>query len=68
MKYLSLFLLLFVPAHAQPPMAKWAPAHELPGTAEAARTHLAIPMSAALDAAQVDEVVAAIRQTVLATA
>jgi dTDP-3-amino-3,4,6-trideoxy-alpha-D-glucose transaminase len=57
-----------VPVHAQPPMAKWAPAHELPGTAEAARTHLAIPMSAALDAEQVDEVVAAIRQTVLATA
>src|SRR3954466_98528 len=36
------------PVHLQPPMAPWAPAAELPGTAEAARTHLAIPMSAAL--------------------
>jgi dTDP-3-amino-3,4,6-trideoxy-alpha-D-glucose transaminase len=49
------------PAHAQPPMAPWAPAHELPGTMEAARTHLAIPMSAALSAEQVAEVAAAIR-------
>jgi dTDP-4-amino-4,6-dideoxygalactose transaminase len=56
-----------VPVHAQPPMAKWAPAHDLPGTAEAARTHLAIPMSAALDAEQVDRVVAAIRSAVVAT-
>jgi dTDP-4-amino-4,6-dideoxygalactose transaminase len=53
-----------VPVHAQPPMAKWAPAHDLPGTAEVARTHLAIPMSAALDEAQVDEVVGAIRGAV----
>jgi dTDP-4-amino-4,6-dideoxygalactose transaminase len=50
-----------VPVHAQPPMARWAPAHELPGTAEAARTHLAIPMSAALRADQVDAVAAVIR-------
>jgi dTDP-3-amino-3,4,6-trideoxy-alpha-D-glucose transaminase len=49
------------PAHAQPPMAPWAPAHELPGTMEAARTHLAIPMSGALSAEQVAEVVAVIR-------
>jgi dTDP-3-amino-3,4,6-trideoxy-alpha-D-glucose transaminase len=50
-----------VPVHAQPPMAQWAPEHELPATAEAARTHVAIPMSAALDADQVATVVAAIR-------
>jgi dTDP-3-amino-3,4,6-trideoxy-alpha-D-glucose transaminase len=50
-----------VPVHAQPPMARWAPERELPATAEVARTHLAIPMSAALDAEQVDTVVAAIR-------
>lgn len=49
------------PVHEQPPMRQWAPSHALPGTAEAARTHLAIPMSAALTAAQVDEVSAAIR-------
>src|SRR3954454_3430211 len=54
-----------VPVHAQPPMARWAPAAELPGTAEAARTHLAIPMSAALSAEQVNEVSAAIRSSVL---
>jgi dTDP-3-amino-3,4,6-trideoxy-alpha-D-glucose transaminase len=53
-----------VPVHAQPPMAKYAPAHDLPGTAEAARTHLAIPMSAALGAEQIDAVVAAIRGAV----
>ena len=54
-----------VPVHAQPPMARWAPAAALPGTAEAARTHLAIPMSAALSAEQVNEVSAAIRSSVL---
>jgi dTDP-4-amino-4,6-dideoxygalactose transaminase len=55
-----------VPVHAQPPMAGWAPRGELPGTAEAARTHLAIPMSAALSAEQVAEVAAAIKGAVLA--
>jgi dTDP-4-amino-4,6-dideoxygalactose transaminase len=49
------------PVHEQPPMRPYAPTVELPGTAEAARTHLAIPMSAALQREQVDEVVAAIR-------
>ncbi len=34
---------------------------ELPGTDEAARTHLAIPMSPVLDADQATEVVAAVR-------
>jgi len=52
------------PVHEQPPMRAWAPAHDLPGTAEAARTHLAIPMSAALTPAQTDEVSAAIRAAV----
>jgi dTDP-3-amino-3,4,6-trideoxy-alpha-D-glucose transaminase len=48
------------PVHAQPPMAKYAPRVPLPGTDEAARTHLAIPMSAALREDQVAEVAAAI--------
>jgi dTDP-4-amino-4,6-dideoxygalactose transaminase len=33
----------------------------LPGTDEAARTHLALPMSAALTSERVEEVVAAVR-------
>jgi dTDP-3-amino-3,4,6-trideoxy-alpha-D-glucose transaminase len=45
------------PVHAQPPMAPYAPpAGSLPGTDEAARTHLAIPISAAITAEQVAEV------------
>src|SRR4051794_33628147 len=55
-----------VPVHAQPPMAQWAPAVALPGTEEAARTHLAIPMSAALGAGQVAEVCDAVKGGVLA--
>ncbi|HEY6761023.1 MAG TPA: DegT/DnrJ/EryC1/StrS family aminotransferase [Baekduia sp.] len=54
------------PVHAQPPMARWAPRVPLPATAEAARTHLAIPMSAALGAEQVAEVVEAVKGAVLA--
>lgn len=50
-----------VPAHRQPAMAPWAPAAELPGTAEAARTHLALPMSPVLSAEQAAEVVETIR-------
>jgi dTDP-4-amino-4,6-dideoxygalactose transaminase len=49
-----------VPAHRQPAMRAWAPTGGLPGTDEAARTHLAIPMSPVLDGAQVREVVAAV--------
>ncbi len=45
------------PVHEQPALRADV---ELPGTAEAARTHLALPMSAALDAAQVEDVVAAV--------
>jgi dTDP-4-amino-4,6-dideoxygalactose transaminase len=50
-----------VPAHLQPAMAPYAPSVELPGTAEAARMHLAIPMSPVLGREQADEVVAAVR-------
>ena len=47
------------PIHRQPAMAAIARAGDLPGTDEAARTHLAIPMSPVLGRAAVDEVVAA---------
>ncbi|HEY3187494.1 MAG TPA: DegT/DnrJ/EryC1/StrS family aminotransferase [Solirubrobacteraceae bacterium] len=51
------------PIHRQPAMAGFEPPGDgaLPGTEEAARTHLALPMSAALTRDQVDEVVAAVR-------
>jgi dTDP-3-amino-3,4,6-trideoxy-alpha-D-glucose transaminase len=49
-----------VPVHRQPAMAAWGSGVELPGTEEAARTHLAIPMSPVLDADQAAEVVAAV--------
>jgi dTDP-4-amino-4,6-dideoxygalactose transaminase len=49
------------PVHLQPAMRDYAPAGELPATAEAARTHLAIPMSPVLTAEQAAEVVAAAR-------
>jgi dTDP-4-amino-4,6-dideoxygalactose transaminase len=48
------------PVHLQPPMRDWAPAHELPGTEAAARTHLAIPMSPVLSREQAEQVLAAI--------
>ena len=48
------------PVHRQPAMARWATA-ELPGTDEAARTHLALPISAVITREQVDQVVAAVR-------
>ena len=47
------------PVHRQPAMARWAPRHELAATDEAARTHLALPMSASLSREQVGEVAAA---------
>ncbi len=50
-----------VPVHRQPAMAELGAGAELPGTDEAARTHLAIPISAAITREQVDEVVGAIR-------
>ncbi len=49
------------PVHRQPPMREWGAGAELPGTEQAARTHLAIPMSPVLTRAQADEVVAAAR-------
>jgi dTDP-4-amino-4,6-dideoxygalactose transaminase len=50
-----------VPVHQQPVGVQrgWSAA-QLPGTDEAARTHLALPMSAALTREQVDEVVGAV--------
>ena len=54
------------PVHAQPPMAPWPPRVALPGTDEAARTHLAIPMSATLRPEQIAEVCDAVKGAVLA--
>jgi dTDP-3-amino-3,4,6-trideoxy-alpha-D-glucose transaminase len=48
------------PLHEQPAMARFAPRARLPGTEEAARTHLALPMGPELTEAQVGEVVAAV--------
>jgi dTDP-3-amino-3,4,6-trideoxy-alpha-D-glucose transaminase len=48
------------PVHRQLPMQEWGAGIDLPATDNAARTHLAIPMSAVLTRAQADEVVAAI--------
>jgi dTDP-4-amino-4,6-dideoxygalactose transaminase len=47
------------PIHRQPAMREWGREVELPGTEEAARTHLAIPMSPVLTREQAHEVVAA---------
>jgi dTDP-3-amino-3,4,6-trideoxy-alpha-D-glucose transaminase len=49
------------PIHRQPAMAEWGNGVELPFTDELARTHLALPISAAMTRAQVDEVVDAVR-------
>ena len=49
-----------VPAHRQPALADLGRDAVLPGTEEAARTHLALPMGPALTEAQVGEVVAAV--------
>ena len=49
------------PVHAQAAMAAYAPSVALPGTDDAARTHLALPMGASLTSAQVGEVVAGLR-------
>jgi len=48
------------PTHLQPAMADYAPTIDLPGTTEAARTNLAIPMSPVLTRAEADQVVAAV--------
>jgi dTDP-4-amino-4,6-dideoxygalactose transaminase len=49
------------PVHRQPAMRAYADGPPLPATDEVARTHLAIPMSPVLTAAQAAEVVAAAR-------
>ena len=49
------------PVHRQVAMREWGAGVELPATEEAARTHLAIPLSPVLTREQVDEVVAAAR-------
>jgi dTDP-4-amino-4,6-dideoxygalactose transaminase len=49
------------PIHRQPGMAEFAPGLDLPGTEEAARTHLALPMSPVLSRDQASEVVGAVR-------
>ena len=50
------------PVHRQPSMLQWGTGVELPATEHAATTHLAIPMSAVLTQAQVEEVAAAVRR------
>jgi dTDP-3-amino-3,4,6-trideoxy-alpha-D-glucose transaminase len=49
------------PVHAQPAMRSWGEGAKLPGTEEAARTHLAIPISPVLSREQAEEVVGAVR-------
>jgi dTDP-3-amino-3,4,6-trideoxy-alpha-D-glucose transaminase len=49
------------PVHRQAPMREWAAGVELPATEQAARRHLAIPMSPVLTREQADQVVAAVR-------
>ena len=49
------------PIHRQKPMLVWGEGAELPATEEAARNHLAIPMSPVLSQAQAEEVTAAVR-------
>ena len=49
------------PVHRQRSMREWGADLELPATEEAARAHLAIPMSPLLTTAQAEEVVAAAR-------
>jgi dTDP-4-amino-4,6-dideoxygalactose transaminase len=45
-------------------MAPWSTDSQLPGTTEAARTHLALPMAPTLAREQVEEVVAAVSDAV----
>jgi dTDP-4-amino-4,6-dideoxygalactose transaminase len=53
-----------VPVHLQPAMRPWAPAGELPGTARASATNLALPMGPTLGADTAPQVVAALRAIV----
>jgi dTDP-3-amino-3,4,6-trideoxy-alpha-D-glucose transaminase len=52
------------PVHRQAAMREWGAGVELPATEQAARTHLAIPLSPVLTREQVEEVVAAVRGAV----
>ena len=54
-----------VPTHRQPAMLEWAAGVSLPGTDEAARTHLAIPMSPVLGAEAAAEVTSAVREALV---
>ena len=54
------------PVHEQPAMRAYAGGADLPGTAEVARTHLAIPMSPVLGADQAAEVAQTVRALELA--
>jgi dTDP-4-amino-4,6-dideoxygalactose transaminase len=49
------------PVHRQPAMAGYARGDVLPGTEEAARTHVALPISASITREQVGEVIGAVR-------
>jgi dTDP-3-amino-3,4,6-trideoxy-alpha-D-glucose transaminase len=51
------------PVHRQAAMREWGAGIDLPATEQAARTHLAIPLSPVLTREQVEEVVAAVRGT-----
>ncbi|HEX8976495.1 MAG TPA: DegT/DnrJ/EryC1/StrS family aminotransferase [Solirubrobacteraceae bacterium] len=51
-----------VPTHEQPAMREYPPAVPLPGTAQAAQTNLAIPISPVLSVAEAETVVAATRR------
>jgi dTDP-3-amino-3,4,6-trideoxy-alpha-D-glucose transaminase len=52
------------PVHEQPAMRPWGEGLTLPGTEEAARTHLAIPISPVLSREQAEQVVSAVRSAV----
>jgi dTDP-3-amino-3,4,6-trideoxy-alpha-D-glucose transaminase len=49
------------PVHEQPSMRAWGQGLKLPGTEEAARTHLAIPIGPALSDEQIERVVGTVR-------
>ncbi|WDT93711.1 DegT/DnrJ/EryC1/StrS family aminotransferase [Thermoleophilum album] len=55
------------PIHRQPAMRSYAPNVALPGTEEAARSNLALPMGPELTAAESEHVVAAIERALAAT-
>ncbi len=50
-----------VPIHRQAPMLAWGEGADLPATEEAARNHLAVPMSPVLSAEQAEKVTGAVR-------